>query len=135
MCFFYFFFFILFFKDFPPLQSESDSRSIPGGRYGCAQFIKICAPEDLRKCSLGRLNLYVQEAINKGLIKYHRTLLVKDYSRDEEYSYLEGKFSYMNCSLNEPLILFNLLKHVLKLILIFIYKIKMKHNFFRKYFT
>ena len=69
---------------------SDETKAIPGGRYGCAQFIKTCAPEELRKLSLGRLNLYVQEAINKGFIKYHRTLLVKDYSRDEETSYLEG---------------------------------------------
>lgn len=23
-------------------------RAIPGGRYGCAQFVKICGPECLR---------------------------------------------------------------------------------------
>ena len=28
-------------------------RTIPGGRYGCAQFVKICGPESLRKSSLG----------------------------------------------------------------------------------
>lgn len=72
------------------LKFLDENKAIPGGRYGCAQFIKTCAPEDLRKCSLGKLNLYVQEAINKGFIKYHRTLLVKDYSKDEENSYLEG---------------------------------------------
>ena len=72
------------------LKFSEEAKAIPGGRYGCAQFIKTCAPEDLRKCSLGKLNLYVQEAINKGFIKYHRTLLVKDYSKDEENSFLEG---------------------------------------------
>lgn len=30
-------------------------RAIPGGRYGCAQFVKICGPLGLKKCSLGRL--------------------------------------------------------------------------------
>jgi len=69
---------------------SDETKAIPGGRYGCAQFIKTCAPDELRKLSLGKLNLYVQEAINKGFIKYHRTLLVKDYSKDEETSYLEG---------------------------------------------
>ena len=72
------------------VKFSEETKAIPGGRYGCAQFIKTCAPDDLRKCSLGKLNLYVQEAINKGFIKYHRTLLVKDYSRDEENSFLEG---------------------------------------------
>lgn len=72
------------------MKLSDEGKSIPGGRYGCAQFIKTCAPEELRKCSLGRLNLYVQEAINKGFIKYHRTLLVKDYSREEDNSYLDN---------------------------------------------
>ena len=30
-------------------------RAIPGGRYGCAQFVKICGPPSLHQCSLGRL--------------------------------------------------------------------------------
>lgn len=32
-----------------------DVRAIPGGRYGCAQFVKICGPPQLKDCSLGKL--------------------------------------------------------------------------------
>lgn len=59
-------------------HAVSEGKAIPGGRYGCAQFIKACGPEALRKESLGKLNLYVQEAINKGILRYQRTLLVKN---------------------------------------------------------
>ena len=71
-------------------------RSIPGGRYGCAQFIKACGGPELQKLSLGRLNLFVQEAINKGIIRYHRTLLIKNTNKEEDndtdggYSNTEG---------------------------------------------
>ena len=64
-----------------------EGRAIPGGRYGCAQFIKACGPEALRNESLGRLNLYVQEAINRGILRYQRTLLVKN----TQSGILEGK--------------------------------------------
>lgn len=60
------------------MEATNDGKAIPGGRYGCAQFIKVCGPETLRKESLGKLNLYVQEAINKGFVRYQRTLLVKN---------------------------------------------------------
>ena len=58
-------------------------KAIPGGRYGCAQFIKICGPKILRDLSLGKLNLFVQEAINSGIIKYYRTLLIKNDSSQD----------------------------------------------------
>lgn len=54
------------------------SQAIPGGRYGCVQFVKTSGPESLRSTSLGRLSLYVQEAINKGIIRYHKTLLIRN---------------------------------------------------------
>jgi len=60
------------------LKVTEDVKAIPGGRYGCAQFIKICGPESLKKLSIGRLTLFVQEAINKGILRYQRTLLVKN---------------------------------------------------------
>jgi len=41
------------------LKLSEDIRAIPGGRYGCAQFIKICGPEVLKKLSIGRLTLFV----------------------------------------------------------------------------
>ena len=33
-----------------------DLRAIPGGRYGCAQFVKICGPNKLKQLSLGRIS-------------------------------------------------------------------------------
>jgi hypothetical protein len=64
------------------LKISEDIKAIPGGRYGCAQFIKICGPEVLKKLSIGRLTLFVQEAINKGILRYQRTLLVKNNPND-----------------------------------------------------
>ena len=69
-------------------QIAGEPKSILGGRYGCAQFIKACGPDELRKESLGKLNLYVQEAINRGIIRYQRTLLVKN----TQASIFEGKY-------------------------------------------
>lgn len=42
--------------------------------------------------SLGRLSLFVQEAINTGIIRYHRTLLVK-HTFNEENSVLNESSS------------------------------------------
>jgi hypothetical protein len=57
-------------------KSEEDSRAVPGGRYGFAQFLKVCGSERLQECSLGKLSYMVQLAINEDLLRYHRTLLV-----------------------------------------------------------
>ena len=51
-------------------------RAIPGGRYGCAQFVKICGPPTLKNCSLGKLNQLVQYAVKEDVLRYHKTLLV-----------------------------------------------------------
>ena len=53
-----------------------DSRAIPGGRYGCAQFLKLCGNQQLRECSLGKLSYMVQLSIDEDLLRYHRTLLI-----------------------------------------------------------
>jgi hypothetical protein len=57
-------------------MKESEQKSIPGGRYGCAQFLKILGPGSLRKCSLGRLSYMVQLAINDTYLRYDRTLIL-----------------------------------------------------------
>mmetsp|Transcript_32892 Transcript_32892/g.29775 ORF Transcript_32892/g.29775 Transcript_32892/m.29775 type:complete len:145 (-) Transcript_32892:1456-1890(-) len=57
---------------------SDDVRAIPGGRYGCAQFVKLCGPDAFKKLSIGRIILFVQEAINKGMLKYERTLLIRN---------------------------------------------------------
>lgn len=57
-------------------DAVEDSRAILGGRYGCAQFLQICGPHSLQRCSLGRLNYMVQVAIREDLLRYQKTLLV-----------------------------------------------------------
>ena len=49
---------------------------IPGGKYGCCQYIKCCGTPKLKQISFGRLSLLVQEAINRKLIEYYKTLLI-----------------------------------------------------------
>jgi len=66
------------------LSNSGDTKAIPGGRYGCVQFLKYCGPEGLKSQSLGKLSLLVQAAINKGIVKYHKTLLIKNTSYQEE---------------------------------------------------
>jgi hypothetical protein len=41
---------------------DQNIQAIPGGRYGCAQFIKICGPPKLQ-LSLGRLAQMIQQAV------------------------------------------------------------------------
>jgi len=57
-------------------KTEDENKAIPGGRYGFAQFLKLCGPQSLQQCSLGRLSYMVQLAINEDLLRYQRTLLV-----------------------------------------------------------
>jgi hypothetical protein len=42
---------------------DQNIQAIPGGRYGCAQFIKICGPPKLQQLSLGRLAQMIQQAV------------------------------------------------------------------------
>ena len=35
-------------------SEDGELRMIPGGRYGCTQFLKICGPEAIKKCSVGK---------------------------------------------------------------------------------
>jgi hypothetical protein len=67
-------------KYFLPSPGESanqEEKCIPGGRYGCAQFVKACASSNLVACSLGQLAQFIQYAINEDILRYQRTLLVK----------------------------------------------------------
>ncbi|KAL4459358.1 hypothetical protein ABPG74_017971 [Tetrahymena malaccensis] len=61
---------------------KSINKAIPGGRYGCAQLLKCCGPLPLRSCSLGKLSLFVQEAITRGILVYYKTLLIKPTNFD-----------------------------------------------------
>lgn len=65
-----------YFKPKSKLKKDQEQKSIPGGRYGCAQFLKILGPSALRKCSLGRLSYMVQLAINDTYLRYDRTLIL-----------------------------------------------------------
>lgn len=62
-------------QGYPEIDFE-EVRAIPGGRYGCAQFVKICGPTRLRSCSLGKLAQLVQFAVKEDILRYHKTLLV-----------------------------------------------------------
>ncbi|EGR28092.1 hypothetical protein IMG5_183490 [Ichthyophthirius multifiliis] len=61
---------------------RSINKAIPGGRYGCAQLLKCCGSLPLRSCSLGKLSLFVQEAISRGILIYYKTLLIKPANLD-----------------------------------------------------
>lgn len=62
-------------QNFPEVDFD-EVRAIPGGRYGCAQFVKICGPSNLKNCSLGKLAQLVQYAVKEDVLRYHKTLLV-----------------------------------------------------------
>jgi hypothetical protein len=55
---------------------NTEEKCIPGGRYGCAQFVKACGTPKLKACSLGQLAQFIQYAINEDILRYQRTLLV-----------------------------------------------------------
>lgn len=57
-------------------KPHEDPKSIPGGRYGCAQFLKFRGPTSLKNCSLGKLSYMVQLAINDDYLRYQKTLLI-----------------------------------------------------------
>ena len=49
---------------------------IPGGRYGCTQFLKICGPEAIQRCSVGRTTQMVQLAIKEDILRHLKTQIV-----------------------------------------------------------
>jgi len=50
-------------------------KVIPGGKYGCSQFIQMCGPKELQQTSLGRISRMVQTAIDEDYLRYSKTLL------------------------------------------------------------
>lgn len=52
------------------------TNAIPGGRYGCAQFIKICGSPELQSLSLGRIAQMIQQLVTDDIMRYHKTLLI-----------------------------------------------------------
>jgi hypothetical protein len=61
----------------PYTPHKSISKIIPGGKYGAAQFVKFCGPERLKSLSLGKLSIFVQEAISRNVLIYKKTNLMK----------------------------------------------------------
>ena len=57
-------------------KKEEEQKAVPGGRYGCAQLLKVCGPFSLRGFTLGKLSYMVQLAINEDYLRYQRTLLI-----------------------------------------------------------
>jgi len=70
------------------------------------QYVKLNGPKPLRKCSLGKISMFVQEAINKGIIRYHKTLLVSNSENNNSF------FSQQANSLDEGSKLFQLQKEL-----------------------
>lgn len=70
--------FLNFISDF----FSQPGKSIPGGRYGCAQFLKLCGPSSLKCFSIGKLSYLVQLAINDDILRYQRTFLI--YTKDQQ---------------------------------------------------
>lgn len=54
------------------------SKSIPGGKYGCAQYIKNCGPPILRQTSIGRIYALLRCALNNRLISHSKTNIIKN---------------------------------------------------------
>lgn len=57
-------------------KSSKNNNWIPGGKYGCCQFIKCCGTPRLQQISFGKLHLFVQEALDRGLLEYNKTNLI-----------------------------------------------------------
>lgn len=67
---------------------DENTRAIPGGRYGCAQFVKSCGPPILRKLSLGKFSQMIQKAISEDLLRYQKkTLLVWTASIEKDIAF------------------------------------------------
>ena len=80
-------------------------RAIPGGRYGCAQFVKICGPASLKEKSLGKLAQLVQYAVKEDVLRYHKTLLVWTTTVDKHKKQAEDmqKESHKNAQVEAKL--------------------------------
>ncbi|OMJ93268.1 hypothetical protein SteCoe_3850 [Stentor coeruleus] len=67
--------FIKFFNKHFDTEHPED-QAISGGRYGCAQYLKVFAETPLKNSTLGKLSYMIQLAIDEDLLRYHKTLLV-----------------------------------------------------------
>jgi hypothetical protein len=62
-------------------ELEYTGKAIPGGRHGLTQFIKNFGPDELKALSYGKLSKFIQMSIDKGILKYHKTSLMKNLDR------------------------------------------------------
>ncbi|CAK66595.1 unnamed protein product (macronuclear) [Paramecium tetraurelia] len=66
------------------IDDQNDYQFFKDGGYGCAQFIKLFGPKNLRELSLARLKLYTHMAINKHYIRNTKKV---QYNREKsEYA-------------------------------------------------
>jgi len=80
------------------LQAKgSNEKAIPGGRYGCAQFVKASGTMKLKECSLGQLSQFIQFAISEDILRYKKTLLVWNKNptklKNNEISYEDSEIA------------------------------------------
>lgn len=61
-----------------PTPLDPISKSIPGGKYGCAQYIRNCGPPILRQTSIGRIYALLRCALNNRLISHSKTNIIKN---------------------------------------------------------
>jgi len=65
---------------------DDEVRAIPGGRYGCTQYLKFCGPEEIKVLSVGRIALMIKQAIKDDVLRHHKTLLVWSATIDKHKS-------------------------------------------------
>lgn len=83
---------------------DYEDYGIPGGRYGCAQFLKHFSSENLKNCSVGKLNYMVQLAIDEDFLRYQKNLLVWSQCLKVDNCYdVQGKIKKIGESLLEIL--------------------------------
>jgi len=60
------------------MQSESISKAIPGGKYGCTLLIKNCGTLLLKQLSIGRIYALIKHGLNNQVISHLKTHIVKN---------------------------------------------------------
>lgn len=60
------------------MQSESISKAIPGGKYGCTLLIKNCGTPLLKQLSIGRIYALIKHGLNNQVISHLKTHIVKN---------------------------------------------------------
>lgn len=61
-------------------------KGIPGGKYGCCQFIKHCGPKKLQSLPIGTLTKFTQLALTQEKVAYFKTILVPNTPKTSQVS-------------------------------------------------